>query len=250
MKKKLNVSNTTYDLINSRKGQIAVLIDPEKSQDEKTLKDLLHKCEVAKVDFIFIGGSTVTRREFEFTASTIKCLTKIPLVIFPGSADQISDKADAILYLSLLSGRNPDFLIGHHIRSANELAEIGIEVIPTSYLLIDGGTASSVAYVSQTNPIPREHISIVKQTALAGKFLGKKITYLDAGSGAKYPVPVQMIHELDSVGSPIIVGGGIRAQEQIHAYANAGANVIVIGNAIEQDMNLVLDLRSHAIRNK
>ncbi len=250
MKKKLNVSNTTYDLINSRKGQIAVLIDPEKSQDEKTLKDLLHKCEVAKVDFIFIGGSTVTRREFEFTASTIKCLTKIPLVIFPGSADQISDTADAILYLSLLSGRNPDFLIGHHIRSANELAEIGIEVIPTSYLLIDGGTASSVAYVSQTNPIPREHISIVKQTALAGKFLGKKITYLDAGSGAKYPVPVQMIHELDSVGSPIIVGGGIRDQEQIHAYANAGANVIVIGNAIEQDMNLVLDLRSHAICNK
>jgi phosphoglycerol geranylgeranyltransferase len=241
----LTESSNILNRFVSRKGQIAVLIDPEKSQDEKRILELIHNCHTAKVDYIFIGGSTVTRKEFERTAEIVRKNTSLPLVIFPGSADQISHECDAILFLSLLSGRNPDFLIGHHIRSAIELNEMEIEVIPTSYLLIDGGIASSVAYVSQTRPIPRDHFSIVSQTAIAGKLQGKKLTYLDAGSGAFNSIPAKMVKEVANIGLPVIVGGGIKTKEQIIDLSNAGANVIVIGNAIEKNIDLLLDLYSY-----
>jgi putative glycerol-1-phosphate prenyltransferase len=242
----VNESNSILtQLSQPGKRFIAVLIDPEKCTDDKALKVLLEKASFAKIDFLFIGGSTVTRKEFDKAINLIRNLTKIPLVIFPGSAQQISSKADAILYLSLLSGRNPDFLIGHHIQSATELYDMDIEVIPTAYILIDGGTQSSVAYVSQTTPIPRDQKSIVKQTAIAGKLMGKSLIYLDAGSGAKFNVPSSMIEELTFLNIPIIVGGGIRDTNTIRDLHDAGANVVVIGNKIEDEIDFLLDINNY-----
>jgi putative glycerol-1-phosphate prenyltransferase len=222
-----------------------VLIDPEKSQDKNQLEELLKKAAFAKVNYIFIGGSTVSRSEFNKTVKMVKELCSIPLIIFPGSYQQISEEADAILYLSLLSGRNPDYLIGHHVQSAQELFDMDIEVLPTAYLLIDGGTRSSVAYVSQTTPIPNDQVSIVKHTAMAAKMLGKKLIYLDAGSGAKNTVPVEMVSELKNIELPIIIGGGVRNIETVRELHNSGANIVVIGNRLEEDTDLLLDIQNY-----
>lgn len=231
--------------IESSKNLIAVLIDPEKSDNGEKLIELLKKSAFAAVDFIFVGGSTVTRNEFSRTVDFIKEHSTIPLIIFPGSATQISPKADALLYLSLLSGRNPDYLIGHHIQSAAELNQMNLEIMPTAYLLIDGGTHSSVAYVSQTTPIPRDQITIAKNTAIAGKLQGKKLIYLDAGSGANYSVPLEMIADIKELNIPIIIGGGIKNIEQIKQAHEAGASIVVIGNKLEEDSDFLLDIYSY-----
>jgi putative glycerol-1-phosphate prenyltransferase len=241
----VNESNTIYTSIKNRKGSIAVLIDPEKSQDFDQLEALLKKAMFVGIDFLFIGGSTVTRKEFECTIKIVRSICSIPIVIFPGAAHQISEEADAILYLSLLSGRNPDYLIGHHIQSAQELFDMDIEVIPTAYLLIDGGTKSSVAYVSQTTPIPRDQVTIVKHTAMAAKMQGKGLIYLDAGSGAKNVVPENLVRELEILGLPIIIGGGIRDVETIRSLHKAGTNVVVIGNRLEEDADFLLDIHAY-----
>lgn len=234
-----------YNQITTDSKKIAILIDPEKCQDEALLSLLLNKIKFAKVDFIFIGGSTVTREEMQNTVAFIKQNTEIPLVIFPGASHQISKDADALLYLSLISGRNPDYLIGHHVQSASELEKLNLEIIPTAYILIDGGTKSSVAYVSQTTPIPRDHISILKNTALAGKFLGHKLLYLDAGSGAIHSVPTKMIQEIKSLNLPIIVGGGVSDLTTINEMHEAGANIVVIGNKLEENIDFLLDIKSY-----
>jgi phosphoglycerol geranylgeranyltransferase len=224
---------------------IAVLIDPEKCDNGEKLFALLDKAAFANVDYLFVGGSTVSRSEFQQTISAIRSHSSLPLIIFPGSFHQISDEADAILFLSLISGRNPDFLIGHHIAAAHELSEMQIEVVPTGYILIDGGTKSSVAYVSQTTPIPNESLSIIRNTALAGKLLGMQLLYLDAGSGAKECVSEKCIHALRDLGLPIIVGGGIREIEQMAALHKSGASVVVIGNKLEEDIDFLLDIRAY-----
>jgi phosphoglycerol geranylgeranyltransferase len=233
------------DHFKQSKKAIAVLIDPEKCDNGTRLLELLEKSAFAGVDYLFIGGSTVTRKEFSETVNYIKAHSSIPLIIFPGSSQQISEKADAILYLSLLSGRNPDFLIGHHVQSAAELFEMDLEIIPTAYLLIDGGTQSSVAYVSQTTPIPRENSTIIRNTAIAGKLQGKQLLYLDAGSGARFSVPSERIKELQSIELPIIVGGGITTIEQIEKLHQAGTNIVVIGNKLEQDTDFLLDIYAY-----
>ena len=165
-------------------------------------------------------------------------------IIFPGSAYQISEKADAILYLSLISGRNPEYLIGQHVNSANELFEMDIEIMPTGYILIDGGNKSSVAYVSQTTPIPRDQTNIATKTAIAGVLQGKQVIYFDAGSGAKKTIPIEMIKNIQKLNVPIIVGGGIKKIETINEYKNSGVNVIVLGNHIENNIDFVLDLKN------
>lgn len=231
----------------SRKGQVAVLVDPEKCHDISSLTELIRKAEFAGVDYFFVGGSTVTREEFTSTVRFLKVHSQIPLVIFPGAAHQLSGEADAILYLSLISGRNPDYLIGHHVMSANELFDMDIEVIPTGYILIDGGTQSSVAYVSQTTPIPSDKLSIIVNTAKAGILQGKRILYLDAGSGAVRHVPEAVIRSLAALSTPVIVGGGIRTLEQLSALSKAGANVTVIGNKLEEDVDFLLDIREHIL---
>lgn len=234
-----------FQKLSAQTGQVAVLIDPEETNTKKDLLEIIKKAEFAKVDYIFIGGSTVTREDFQKTTAILKTLTDIPLVIFPGDHQQLSNEADALLYLSLLSGRNPEYLIGQHVKSAQEVIQLDLEIIPTAYILIDGGNQSTVAYVSQTTPIPRDKSAIALSTAIAGKLQGKRVTYFDAGSGAKKPVEQSLIKQvkkqLDTV---IIVGGGVRSVEQIKALDSAGANVIVIGNKIEEDIDFLLDIQN------
>lgn len=241
----MNNSNHILKTISDRTGQIAVLIDPEKCNSRDAILELIKKAQFAEVDYFFVGGSTVTREEFNFTINCLKDNTDIPVVIFPGASHQISEKADALLYLSLISGRNPDYLIGHHVASANEIFEMDIEVIPTGYILVDGGTNSSVAYVSQTTPIPLNKSSIIMSTCKAGLLQGKSLLYLDAGSGANQHVPADVIKSVANLKSPVIVGGGIREIAQIESLKDAGANVVVIGNKIEEDIDFLLDIKSY-----
>lgn len=241
----MNTTSNISEDFASKLGQIAILIDPEKSKNKTELKKLIEKAHFAQVDYLFVGGSTVSSEDFNSVIGFLKDNCTIPVVIFPGASHQISKKADALLYLSLISGRNPDYLIGHHVQSANEVYAMDIEVIPTAYILIDGGTKSSVAYVSQTTPIPSDKISIITSTAKAGILQGKKLLYLDAGSGAQFSIQPETVKELTQLRTPIIIGGGIKTKEQINDLANAGANVIVIGNKIEEDMDFLLDIHSY-----
>jgi putative glycerol-1-phosphate prenyltransferase len=237
------MSSIFFDLIN-KKRSIAVLIDPEKFKFQNS-NVFIEKLRIANPNFIFIGGSTVSKVDFDFCISTIKKNLNFPIIIFPGGSHQISPLADAILLLSLISGRNPDYLIGHHIAAAEELNEMSLEIISTSYLLVDGGKKTSVEYISQTTPLPSDQIALARRIALAGKLQGKQLTYLDAGSGANNPIPSIMIEQVKSIGSPLIVGGGIRSIEEIERCHNAGANVVVIGNAIENEVDFLLDIANY-----
>lgn len=224
---------------------VAVLIDPEKVVNEKQLIELIERSTFAKVSCFFIGGSTVSSKQFNDAVRIIRAHTTLPLYIFPGSSEQLSKEVDGLLYLSLLSGRNPEYLIGQHVKAALQIEALEISIFPTAYLLVDGGTKSSVAYVSQTQPIPQDQIAIAYSTALAGKQLGFQLLYLDAGSGAKDPVPLEMIASIRSIGLPIIIGGGIRTIKGIRDAHEAGANVVVIGNKLEEDVDFLLDLSSY-----
>lgn len=238
-----------FQQFSAKYGQVAVLIDPEKTNREEQLLPLIEKASFAGVSYFFVGGSTVSRQAIEQTISLLKKHTRIPVVIFPGGSHQLSAEADALLYLSLVSGRNPDFLITHHVNSAFEVFHLGIEIIPTAYILVDGGTKSSVAYVSQTTPIPRDQKSIALNTALAAILQGKKLIYFDAGSGARESVPADFITELRKYSDlPIVVGGGIRDVESIANYGKKGVNVVVIGNRLEESLDFLLDIRGY-IRN-
>jgi putative glycerol-1-phosphate prenyltransferase len=232
--------------------QIAVLIDPETYASRQVdLLSLCQKLNGSPLDFIFIGGSTVSTEDFDICASLLKEHCKLPLVIFPGSPNQISKKADGILLLSLISGRNPDYLIGHHVHAAPVLDKMDIEILPTGYILVDGGNLSSVAYVSQTTPIPQDKVSIVVNTALAGTQIGLKNLFIDAGSGAQKSVAPQLISAVKSkCGVPLIVGGGFKSRQDIELAFVAGANVVVVGNKIEDDMDFLLDLISLKLETK
>lgn len=235
--------NQILQQIFSRKGQIAVLIDPDKSDSKDYLLEIIQKSKFAKIDYFFVGGSTVMQSQLQWVVNFLKQNTSIPIVLFPGDGHQISNQADAILYLSLLSGRNAEYLIGQHVSSALEVYELGIEVIPTAYILIEGGNKSSVAYVSQTSPIPSDQIGIAIRTALAGTMQGKQVVFFDAGSGALQSVPANFINEFRKYSEhPIIVGGGISSKEKIQELQEA--NVIVIGNKIENDIDFLLDVAS------
>ena len=231
------------ELIKGLSTGIAILIDPDKFKSESELLFYLEKVSYANPNLVFIGGSTVSKSDFQNCVKLAKSKISSPIVIFPGASHQLSEYADAILFLSLISGRNPDYLIGHHISSVTDLEQMNIEIIPTSYMLIDGGKKTSVEYISNTNPIPKEAFSIARKTALAGKYLGHQLLYADAGSGAKDCISEEMINTLSKVQSPLIVGGGIRNVKQITKAHNAGANLVVIGNKIEEDIDFLLDLK-------
>jgi putative glycerol-1-phosphate prenyltransferase len=194
---------------------------------------------------VFVGGSSVSKKDFETCVRKAKNKLDVPLVLFPGASHHLSKDADALLFLSLISGRNPDYLIEQHVKAVDELENLNINVIPTSYLLIDGGKMSAVEYVSRTTPLPQDAISIGRKTALAGKFLGHKLIYADAGSGAVQPINMKMIRSLASVGSPLIIGGGLKTISAIEEAHDNGANLVVIGNKIEQDIDFLLDLKSY-----
>lgn len=226
-------------LTNAGKKLYALLVDPDKYAPSH-LQTVVRKADLGGVDLFFLGGSLITRNQLEVFAEVIKDNTDKPLVLFPGSVLQITGKADAILLLSLISGRNPELLIGQHVVAAPYLRESGLEIIPTGYMLVENGSVTTAQYMSNTSPIPREKDDIAKCTAMAGEMLGMKLIYMDAGSGARHPVPDVMIHSVkESIKVPLIVGGGIRTADQATAACRAGADLVVTGNAIEKDMNLI-----------
>lgn len=229
--------------LTEKEGQIALLIDPEKTNELSSLKGIIEKATFAGVSYFFVGGSTVKRSDIEKVVQILKSNSSIPVILFPGASHQLSESADALLFLSLISGRNPDYLIGHHVQCAEEVNEMALEVLPTAYLLVDGGKPSSVAYISQTTPIPRDQENIVLKTAIAGKLMGQQIIYLDAGSGALHHVPTQMVKRIKSkINLPLIVGGGVKDIQAMETLKSAGVNVIVIGNKIEEDIEFLLDI--------
>lgn len=218
---------------------VSVLIDPDKA-DLQYLKVLLPLAETSGVDFILVGGSFLHQGVTENTVLQVKSLTKLPVIIFPGSAMQAVSGADAIFFLSLISGRNPDYLIGQHVMAAPRLKLTGLEVIPTGYLLVNGGPATTAQYISQTMPLPSDKPEIAAATALAGEYLGLKMMYLDTGSGATQSVHSNIIRAVRSaVSVPVWVGGGIKSPEDVVSVLDAGADGIVVGTAIENNPNVL-----------
>lgn len=217
----------------SGKCLFAVLLDPDRFQPEQA-EAFAQQAGEAGVDLLLLGGSLLLNDQLDACLTELRRFSQLPIVLFPGSPLQLSPKADAVLLLSLLSGRNPDFLIGHHVLAAPYLKRSGLEIIPTAYLLVDGGVPTSVSYMSNTTPIPSDKNDIAVCTAMAGEQLGLQCLYLDAGSGAQTPVSPNMIQAISKATDlPIIVGGGIRTPEQARLRAAAGANLIVVGNALE-----------------
>jgi phosphoglycerol geranylgeranyltransferase len=225
------------------KKSIAVLIDPDKIGDAAQLEPLLRLADENCVDYFFVGGSLVTTTNLADVVKTIKDNVSIPVVLFPGSALQIDASADAILFLSLISGRNPDLLIGQHVVAAPILKSNKLEILPTGYILINSGKTTSVAYISNTTPIPEDKYSLAACTAMAGEMLGLKLIYLDAGSGAEREVNKKMINAVrKSVDVPLIVGGGLNTPEKAMQSLEAGADLIVIGNALEKSPKLLTEI--------
>lgn len=213
--------------------KLALLIDPDK-QDLATLASRVTEAREAGVDLFLVGGSLLMRDETDRCIRTIRESASMPVILFPGSAWQISKEADALLFLSLISGRNPDLLIGQQVLAAPLVSQTNLEVIPTGYMLVDGGAPTSASYISQTFPLPADKPDIAAATALAGAYLGLQLLYLDAGSGARNPVPFELIRAVrQAVRLPILVGGGIREPQQALEAARAGADIVVIGSAAE-----------------
>jgi phosphoglycerol geranylgeranyltransferase len=228
-----------------KKNQIALLIDPEKIDDFKKLKSMLISCEDSNIDLIFVGGSTCDKLKFQETLIYIKKNSSIPVIIFPGSPNQLSGEADAILFLSLISGRNPYYLIESQIEAAPQIKKMNLEVISTSYLLIDGGTKTTVERVSKTIPLNASNSELIYNTTLAGNFIGHQAIYLDTGSGANNTVPAEIVELISTLNSIIIVGGGIRKIDQIKKFHDSGANITVVGNHVEENPNFLLEIASY-----
>lgn len=219
--------------------KLAVLVDPDKPTVEQILS-IVEKAKDADVDFFFVGGSLLVTDSLERCIKLIKANCDIPVLIFPGNSLQISKYCDGFLLLSLISGRNADMLIGRHVIAAPYLKLYGNEIIPTGYMLIDSGKATSVSYMSDTTPIPHDKDDIAVCTAIAGEMLGLKLIYLEAGSGALVPVSSSMISKVSKVIQiPLIVGGGIRTPEAAAEAAKAGADIICIGTTLEKEPDLL-----------
>lgn len=240
------MSNSIYpSLVHNKargKKSFAVLIDPDKV-DSKRIDELTGLAVGAGVDYFFVGGSLVISNQLDEVIRQIKQNCSIPVLLFPGSPSQVSPFADALLYLSLISGRNPELLIGQHVISAPFVKKSGLEIIPTGYMVIDGGAPTTVSYISNAAPIPSDKNEIALCTAMAGEMLGMKLIYMDAGSGARQPVSEKMIAAVAAeTGVPLIIGGGITDPEKAYRNCRAGADIIVIGNAIEKDAALIREM--------
>ncbi len=224
------------------KKQIALLLDPDKVLNHQ-VELIARNAAEANIDYIFVGGSLLVNNELDACIKTIKANCSIPVVLFPGNTMQMSWKADAILFLSLISGRNSEMLIGRHVIAAPYLKMSPLEVISCGYMLIESGKTTAVQYMSNTMPIPSDKLDIAICTALAGEMLGLKLIYLEAGSGAQHSVPVSMIESVkQSLSIPLIVGGGINTPEKAYEVLKAGADIIVIGNAFEKNPDLINEM--------
>lgn len=231
-----------YDIfLDTSEKKLALLIDPDKHSRD-SLVEISRLAEKTKVHFIFVGGSLL-HSDITETIFIIRECYSGPIILFPGHATQVSPEADAILFLSLISGRNPEFLIGNHVVAAPVIKQSNLEVIPTGYLLIECGKTTSVEYMSNTRPIPNNKPDIAIATALAGEMLGLKVLYIEGGSGAQEHVSTDIISGIASNCSiPIIVGGGIRNIQTLETILDAGANIVVVGTAIEQHPELLAEM--------
>jgi phosphoglycerol geranylgeranyltransferase len=224
------------------KKSFAVLIDPDKVNDQ-SMQELIQLSLDAQVDYFFVGGSLVISSYLDECVQYIKRSCDIPVILFPGSPSQVSKYADALLYLSLISGRNPELLIGQHVVSAPIVKKSGLEIMPTGYMVIDGGAPTTVSYISNAAPLPSDKNEIAMCTAMAGEMLGMKLIYMDAGSGAKRAINESMIEKVSScISVPLIIGGGITTAEKAYLNCKAGADLIVVGNAIEKDASLIKEI--------
>jgi len=232
--------NLLQSIRDAQKPLLAVLIDPGKTKAAEWEKVIQNEYSP---DYYFVGGSEAGSEECHACVCFLKEHQSRPVILFPGNEHQICELADGILLLSLISGRNADLLIGQHVRAAERLNQSSLEIIPTAYVLIDNGFGSSVQRVSQTEPIPAEDIRLCVRTALAGQQLGLQLLYLEAGSGAPRPVPAKLIAEVKKyLRIPLIVGGGIDSVEKCKEAIEAGAGLIVIGNALEKNPKMLDDI--------
>lgn len=226
----------------AKEKQIAILLDPDKINYD-SLPDLIHDCILNKISYFFVGGSLITSNQLSNLILFIKNHCDIPVILFPGNSLHIDNKADGLLFLSLISGRNAEFLIGQQVISAPILRQSGLEIISTGYILIDSGQQTTVSYISNTTPIPHNKTEIAVCTAMAGEMLGMSFIYLDGGSGAKNAISPEMIAGVKAaIEVPLIIGGGINSIEKAENAFNAGADIIVIGNKIEQDPNFINEI--------
>ncbi|MCY7291772.1 MAG: geranylgeranylglyceryl/heptaprenylglyceryl phosphate synthase [Ferruginibacter sp.] len=237
-----NIYQSLTDRKRHSKKSFAVLIDPDKVNDN-SVEELIQLSLDAKVDYFLVGGSLVISSYIDECVQLIKRSCNIPVILFPGSPSQISKYADALLYLSLISGRNPELLIGQHVVSAPVVKKSGLEIMATGYMVIDGGAPTTVSYISNASPLPSDKNEIAMCTAMAGEMLGMKLIYMDAGSGAKKAISESMIQKVSScIDVPLIIGGGITTAEKAYLNCKAGADVIVVGNAIEKDASLIKEI--------
>lgn len=233
----INIYNEILLAKSEAKKLLAILIDPDKVSMESS-SNLIQKINQSPATHILVGGSSFDGTHLDELIIKLKSKTNLPILLFPGNPSQISDKADGILFLTLLSGRNPDYLIEHQVNAVPILNKTNLEVISTGYILIESGNETAVERVSQTKPLDRNNSEYALQTAQAGEFIGNKLIYLEAGSGAQLTVPTEMIAVVSqNINIPLIVGGGIRSKAEIEKAYNAGADLVVIGTAFENDAN-------------
>jgi putative glycerol-1-phosphate prenyltransferase len=240
------MKNRIYEslVVKKSKGEksFAVLVDPDKV-DAEAIDELITLTTEARVDYLLVGGSLVISNHLDEVVQRFKNNCDIPIILFPGSPSQISRYADALLYLSLISGRNADLLVGQHVISAPFVKQSGLEIMSTGYMVVDGGAPTTVSYISNASPIPADKNEIAMCTAMAGEMLGMKLIYMDSGSGAKRAITETMIHMVaKSIEVPLVVGGGIATPEKAYLNCKAGADMIVVGNAIEKDNSLIKEM--------
>ena len=239
----MSVLNLLRERQATGKKSIAVLLDPDKVEDPSRILPLINLANENCIDLFFVGGSLITTTSLSEVVRKIKQHVTIPVVLFPGNSIQIDPAADALLFLSLISGRNPELLIGQHVVAAPIIRNTNLEVIPTGYMLINSGKLTSVAYISNTMPIPEDKYSLAASTAMAGEMLGLQCIYMDAGSGADKEITPKMIASVRKVVKvPLIVGGGINTAQKAFNALNAGADMIVIGNALEKNPELLIEI--------
>ena len=228
----------------SRGAGFIVLIDPDKKND-KNIDQCVESANQNGADALFVGGSIMMDSLYQQRIERIKSLAEIPIILFPGGVNQLNNNYDAMLFMSLLSGRNPHYLIGEQVIAAPIVKDYGIETIPTGYLLIDGGSPTTVEFISGTRPIPSNRPDIAVSHALAGQFLGMQLIYLEAGSGALNKVSEEMIKQVSNeINIGLIVGGGIRTPEEAKRIADAGASYVVIGSVLEKSKTLITEFSS------
>lgn len=236
-------TNSIYNILEAYKIQgkcgFAVLIDPD-GVTADSIKEIAHLCNQSKIAVVFLGGSLMLSNHIDELIAAFKTISQIPVVLFPGHPSQVAPNADGLLFLSLISGRNAELLIGQHVISAPRIKKTTLEVIPTGYIVVDGGKPTTVSYISSTAPIPYDKPDIALCTAWAGELLGLKAIYMDAGSGAEKSISEDMIRTVSAnIDIPLIVGGGMRTPEDVSKALNAGAQLVVVGNAIEKNANLI-----------